>query len=85
MLADNVVPHVLRVNNTLVWKSLRFEVEPADHVHVTVWNKALGGYVLMLAFLGAAPLGLGVALGRPAHTGQPPAEVAARAWRKLGR
>jgi hypothetical protein len=87
-LTCEIVPgaHVLRVNNTLVWKSFRFEAEPADHVHVTVWNKALGGYVLMLAFLGAAPLGLGVAPGRPAVTGQlPPAEVAAHAWRKLGR
>ena len=78
-------PHVLRVNNTLVWKSLTFEVEPAGHAHVTVWNKALGGYVLMLAFLGVAPLGLGIARGRPAHSGQPPAEYGRGMWRKLGR
>jgi hypothetical protein len=58
-------PHVLRVHNTLVWKTLTFEVEPGGHAHFTVWNRALFGYVAMLVFLGSAPLGLGVASGRP--------------------
>jgi hypothetical protein len=57
--------HVLRVHNTLVWKTLTFEVEPGGHAHFTVWNRALFGYFAMLAFLGSAPLGLGVAVGRP--------------------
>jgi hypothetical protein len=57
--------HTLRVHNTLVWKTLLFEVDPGGHAHFTVWNKSWGGYVVMLAFLGAAPLGLGVAVGRP--------------------
>lgn len=74
-------PHVLRAHNTLVWKTLAFEVEPGAHAHITVWNKAWGGYVLMLAFLGAVPLGLGVALGMPAHTGLPRAERPRPVWR----
>lgn len=57
--------HVLRAHNTLVWKTLTFEAEPGGHVHFTVWNKALLGYFAMLAFLGSAPLGLGVAAGPP--------------------
>lgn len=62
-------PHLLRVHNTLVWKTLPFEVDPGGHVHFTVWNKALFGYFAMLAFLGATPLGLGVAPGRPGDVG----------------
>jgi hypothetical protein len=57
--------HVLRVHNTLVWKTLPFAIEPGGHVQFTVWNKALFGYFAMLAFLGSTPLGLGVAAGRP--------------------
>jgi hypothetical protein len=57
--------HLLRVHNTLVWKTIPFEVEPGGHAHFTVWNKALFGYVAMLAFLGSAPLGLGLAVGAP--------------------
>jgi hypothetical protein len=57
--------HLLRVHNTLVWKTLAFEVEPGGHVHFTVWNRALFGYFAMLAFLGSTPLGLGVAPGPP--------------------
>ena len=57
--------HVLRVHNTLVWKTLTFDVEPGGLVHFTVWNKALVGYFAMLAFLGACPLGLGVVAGHP--------------------
>ena len=58
-------PHLLRVHNTLVWKTAAFDVEPGGHAHFTVWNKALFGYFTMLVFLGSAPLGLGLALGRP--------------------
>ena len=59
-------PHLLRAHNTLVWKTLALDVQPGSHAHVTVWNRALGGHVLLLAFLGVAPLGVGVALGPPA-------------------
>lgn len=59
-------PHRLRVHNTLVWKTIEFEAQPGAHVHYTVWNRGWGsGYYLMVVFVGAAPLGLGVAAGTP--------------------
>jgi hypothetical protein len=58
--------HTLRVHNTLIWKTLPFEAEPGGHVHFTVWNQALAGYLAMLVFLGSVPLGLGVSPGEPA-------------------
>jgi hypothetical protein len=61
--------HTLRVHNTLVWKTRRFEAEPGAHVHYTVWNRSWGGYYLMIVFLGSAPLGLGVAAGTPESLG----------------
>jgi hypothetical protein len=57
--------HTLRVYNTLVWKTIHFDVAPGAHVHFTVWNRAWGGYYVMLLMLGAAPLGLRVGLGQP--------------------
>lgn len=65
-------PHVLRIHNTLVWQTHRFEAEPGAHVHFTVWNRAWGGYYLMMLLLGAAPLRLGVARGHPASVSCPP-------------
>jgi hypothetical protein len=58
-------PHRLRAHNTLVWKTVAFEAEPGSHVHFTVWNQSWGWYYVMLFFLGAAPLWLGLAPGRP--------------------
>jgi hypothetical protein len=60
-------PHRLRVHNTLVWQTLEFEAEPGEHVHFTVWNRAWGGYYVMMLFLGSSPLRLGVARGEPAE------------------
>jgi hypothetical protein len=60
-------PHTLRVHNTLVWQTHAFDAEPGEHVHFTVWNRAWGGYYVMMLFLGAAPLRLGVARGQPAE------------------
>jgi hypothetical protein len=57
--------HTLRMHNTLVWKTLTFDAAPGAHMHVTVWNRSWFGYYVMLFFLGAAPLGLGVAPGIP--------------------
>jgi hypothetical protein len=58
-------PHVLRVHNTLVWKTLKLDIEPGAHEHFTVWNRGTTLYYLMCAFLGAGPLLLGLAPGRP--------------------
>ena len=59
-------PHQLRIHNTLLWKTALFDVEPGGHVHYTVWNRGWGeAYYLMIVFVGAAPLGVGLALGKP--------------------
>ncbi|MEO5823722.1 MAG: hypothetical protein ABIT71_24720 [Vicinamibacteraceae bacterium] len=58
--------HSLRVHNTLMWKTAAFEAEPGGHVHFTVWNRGWGeAYYLMIVFVGAAPLGVGLARGTP--------------------
>jgi hypothetical protein len=57
------------VHNTLVWKTVAFEADPGGHVHFTVWNTALFGYLAMLLFFGLAPLGLGLASGIPKEEG----------------
>jgi hypothetical protein len=57
--------HTLRLHNTLIWKTVIFDAAPGSHMHVTVWNRAWFGYYVMLFFVGAAPLGLGVAPGIP--------------------
>jgi hypothetical protein len=70
-------PHVLRIHNTLLWKTASFDVEPGGHVHYTVWNRGWGeAYYLMIVFVGAAPLGVGLAPGTPAEVEQ--RRVAAR-------
>ena len=63
--------HTLRVHNTLFWKTTSFDAEPGDHVHFTVWNRGWGeGYYLMIVFIGAAPLGVGLARGLPEDVAQ---------------
>jgi hypothetical protein len=59
-------PHTLRVHNTLLWKTTAFVAEPGRQVHFTVWNRGWGeAYYLMIVFIGAAPLGVGLARGTP--------------------
>jgi hypothetical protein len=57
--------HTLRVHNTLVWKTVTFEVLPGSHVHFTVWNRACFGFYPLLLVIGAAPLWLELAPGAP--------------------
>jgi len=57
--------HTLRIHNTLVWKTVVFDAAPGAHMQVTVWNRSWFGYYVMLFFVGAAPLGLGVEPGIP--------------------
>lgn len=48
--------HVLRANNTLIWKSVTFTIESGEHLEFSLINKA-GGFTLgFLALLGVAPL-----------------------------
>lgn len=48
--------HALRVNNTLVWKTVEFNAEPGDHVRFTIVNRTGWGTWWMLSLLGAGPL-----------------------------
>ncbi len=58
--------HVLKSNNTLVWKKNAFDAAPGEHVHFTVANRASRFTLGFLALLGVAPLGLVVERNAPA-------------------
>ena len=49
-------PHVLRVSNTLVWKTVEFVAGPGEQIFFEVINRA--GFLTypMLMILGAGPL-----------------------------
>jgi hypothetical protein len=49
-------PHRLRANNTLVWKTIEFDVEPGADLHFQVVNRAARGMLWMVALLGAGPM-----------------------------
>lgn len=49
-------PHRLRVSNTLVWKTLEFDVKPGEQVRFEAINRAGKLTYPMLVLLGAAPL-----------------------------
>ena len=53
-------PHRLRVSNTLVWKTLDFDVKPGEQVRFTAINRAGKLTYPMLVIFGAAPLYLTV-------------------------
>jgi hypothetical protein len=57
--------HVLRVHNTLMWRTIEFDALPGTHVHYTVANRAGRGYYALLLVIGVAPLFLVVEPGRP--------------------
>jgi hypothetical protein len=48
--------HVLKANNTLVRKSVEFNVRPGEHVRYQCVNAAHWTAMLFMAFLGAAVL-----------------------------
>ena len=49
-------PHRLRVSNTLVWKTLEFDVKPGEQVRFEAINRAGKLTYPMLVLFGAAPL-----------------------------
>ena len=49
-------PHTLRVNNTLVWKSVAFEAAPGEAVSFAVVNYSARGFLLALAVIGVSVL-----------------------------
>ena len=49
-------PHRLRVHNTMVWKTMHFEVKEGESVSFTVVNRPGGSTNGLLTILGARPL-----------------------------
>ena len=71
--------HWLRANNTLVWKTVAFEVAPGEDVHFVIVNRAAPGMMWMVALLGAGPMFVSVerVAGTPDRAeGAPPASPA---------
>lgn len=48
--------HRLRVHNTLVWKTVEFDVAPGEHVRFLACNKMGSGSFSMLLMIGLGPL-----------------------------
>ena len=59
---DEVAPgaHHLRVHNTLVWKNIRFTLEPGEHLEFIIINSARWWTWGIAGVLGSAPLFLKV-------------------------
>lgn len=53
-------PHTLRVSNTLVWKTLPFDVKPGEQVRFEAINRAGRLTYPLLVLIGAGPLYLTV-------------------------
>lgn len=49
-------PHRLRAYNTLVWKTVEFEVAPGESVRFAAVNRAGRGTMALIALLGVGPL-----------------------------
>ena len=49
-------PHRMRLHNTLIWKNVRFDAAPGEHVRFRTVNRAGPGSMTLLALLGAGPL-----------------------------
>lgn len=62
VFSRNVAPgkHTLRVSNTLVWKTVKFEVQPGEEVRFEVVNRPGWLTYPLLLTLGAGPLYLTV-------------------------
>jgi hypothetical protein len=48
--------HRLRAHNTLVWKTVEFDVSPGEHVRFSAVNRAGLGSMALVALLGVGPL-----------------------------
>ena len=53
-------PHRLRAHNTLVWKTINFDVEAGATARFSIVNRPGGGTFGLLSILGARPLYLTV-------------------------
>jgi hypothetical protein len=50
--------HILKTNNTLFWKTVRFSIEPGEHTEFALINQSSKLAFGFLAVLGAGPLKL---------------------------
>jgi hypothetical protein len=48
--------HRLRANNTLVFKTIEFDVAPGEDIHVNIVNRAAPGMMALVALFGAGPM-----------------------------
>ena len=62
-------PHTLRANNTLVWKTVRFEAAPGEDVHYTTVNRAPGSLLYLLFVFGVGPMYVTLEPGAPGADG----------------
>jgi hypothetical protein len=49
-------PHRVRVSNTLVWKTVEFNLKPGEQLFFEAINRTGRGTYLMLVLLGCGPL-----------------------------
>ena len=52
--------HLLKANNTLIWKSFPFEARPGEEVTISLVNYQPRGFMAMLAILGVGLLFLSI-------------------------
>lgn len=52
--------HTMRIHNTLVWKTIRFEAAPGEAIAYDIVNRAGLGTVTLVATLGVGPIYLTV-------------------------
>lgn len=67
--------HRLRANNTLVWKTIEFDVAPGDDLHVNIANRAAPGMLALVALFGAGPMYVTIEVAKSAA--QPPSPTSA--------
>jgi hypothetical protein len=60
--------HRLRANNTLVWKTIEFDVAPGDDLHVHIVNRAAPGMLALVALFGAGPMYVTMEVSKGAPT-----------------
>jgi hypothetical protein len=58
-------PHMLRANNTLVWKTVNFNAKPGEDVHYTTVNRAPGSLFYLLFVFGVSPMYVTLTRGAP--------------------
>ena len=63
-------PHTLRANNTLVWKTVRFDAAPGEDVHYTTINRAPGSLFYLLFVFGVGPMYVTLTRGAPSAGGR---------------